>query len=89
MFHPALAGSFLWVPDANGALAKIKTSSGKVVKSYPPFKGAGANVTVTSPVTVGPDGNLYYTATSWADRLNPLDDNCLGSWVRRPGGWSC
>lgn len=69
VFHAALAGPYILVPAAGGAIWALDRSSGSAVKKLDPFDGEAADRTfVAGPLTVGANGDVYYHAL----RLAPL-----------------
>lgn len=65
VFSAAVVGDFVYVPEANGALAKVNRTDGTVVATLHPA-GANADTYVVSPVSAASDGTVYYTALQLA-----------------------
>lgn len=82
VFQPALAGDFLYVPGADGAVWKLNKSDGAVAARIDPFGGANRAVYVTGPLTVDGSGNVYYNAMQLADGAFYAND-VLDSWLVR------
>ena len=61
VFHPALSGSFVYIPAAAGMVMRLDRGTGELVDCLEPFDDEDPNRFVTSPVTVGADGSVYYT----------------------------
>ncbi len=71
VFHAALAGAYLLVPGAGGAIWAVDRSTGVVIARVDPFHGEAPERTyVAGPITVTTGGDVYYHAI----RLPPLPE---------------
>lgn len=85
MFQPAVAGDFIYVPGAGGVLHKLTRADGVPAGDVTPLP-VDPDRYVTGPITVGPDGSLYYNSVrlGHADPFGTSPDAAL---VRvRPDG---
>jgi hypothetical protein len=82
VFHPALAGDFLYVPGNSGAVYKLSKVSGNVVARFSPF-GIPDNPTyVAGGLAADAAGNVYYNAVA-LDRSDPWGSDARGAWLVR------
>jgi hypothetical protein len=90
VFHPALSGSFIYVPGFGGTLWKLNKSDGSVAAHINPFGTVDPHTFESGPITVDAAGNLYYqTIKLTADpNVNPWDVDAVNSWLVkvRPDG---
>ncbi len=81
VFHPALAGSFVYVPGLGGSVYKLDRESGAVVGHVKPFGAAiDPDVFLTGPITADARGNVYFD-TVRLDHDNPWNADVAGSWL--------
>jgi hypothetical protein len=67
VFHAALAGGYLVVPGAGGAVWVLDRLDGTVAKKIDPFEGKAPDRTfVVGPLTVAKSGDVYYHAVRLA-----------------------
>ena len=84
VFHPVLAGKFLYIPSSGGVLLKIDRETGEQLETLNPFENSDPNIFVTGPVTADKNGNLFYNAL----KLHPFEPylrDALGAWLVRVG----
>lgn len=60
VFHPALANGFLYVPGAGGTIFKVNKATGAGTRINP-FNNINQNTFTVSPISVGLNGDLFYT----------------------------
>lgn len=86
VFHPALAGEFLYVPGANGTVHKLNTADGSLAATIDPGYPAiaGSTVYVAGPLSADDGGNIIFNALQLNyDPNKPTagDESALNSWV--------
>ena len=84
VFHPVLAGDFVYAPGAGGSIWKLNRADGSVVGRISPFEGIDPNTYVSGPLTADDQGNIYYSVL----RLNPvqpLTRDLVNAWLVRVG----
>lgn len=84
VFHPVLAGSYLYMPASGGALLKIDRETGERVECVNPFDSVDSDTYVSGPVTANADGDLIYNTV----KLNPerpWTADVEGAWLVRIG----
>jgi len=81
VFHPALAGGFLYVPAASGGVFKLDPRNGQQVARITPF-GTVADTFVAGPLSVAPDGSILYN-TLTLDLAAPWTSDARGSALVR------
>jgi hypothetical protein len=81
VYHPVLAGDFIYVPAAGGTVAKLNKSNGTVAASINPFGATkDMNTFVAGPLSADKNGNVYYNAIKLSSG-RPWDDNVVDSWL--------
>jgi hypothetical protein len=83
VFHPVLAGAFLYVPGAGGSVFKVNRTTGARVARISPFTPAAAldpEIFVAGPLTADARGNVYYNAIKLTHGNEWLAD-AAGSWL--------
>jgi hypothetical protein len=60
LFHAALDGNILWVPGAGGTVYKVDRTTMLSLGQVNPFATVDPNTFVSGPITVGPDGAIFY-----------------------------
>lgn len=83
VFHPALAGAFLYVPGAGGSVYKVNRTTGALVARISPFTPAAAldpQIFVAGPLTADRRGNVYYDAIKLTQGSEWTSD-VAGSWL--------
>ena len=82
VFHPAIAGDFVYVPGAGGTVFQVAKSDGRAARINP----FGASVDVSTYVAGGlaadTAGNIFYNAVR-LDPASPWTANVLGAWLVR------
>jgi hypothetical protein len=81
VFHAAVAGDFVYVPGFGGSAYKLSKRDGSLLAHIQPF-GSTVNphIFLTGPITVDPEGNVYFVATQ-LDPNNPWTADVVNSWV--------
>jgi outer membrane protein assembly factor BamB len=82
VFHPALTSDFVYAPDANGGIAKLRRADGARLATLAPFPHAAQPVYVASPPVVDAAGNVFYTAIE-LDELQPWTSDAINAWLVR------
>lgn len=83
VFHAALAGDYLVIPGAGGSVFVVRRSDGGLVTRVSPFGDQLDPFTfVAGPLTVGPDGSVYYDTVS-LDPTNPWGADVRGASLVR------
>jgi len=80
VFQPALSGSYIYVPGANGTIYKLNQSDGSVVSQINPFGGSDPSKFVVSGLTADQSGNIYYNVMQ-VDLAWPWDNDVVNSWL--------
>ena len=86
VFHAVLANGYVYVPDANGTIAKLSMSSGSLVSRIDPGYPQVANTTnyVAGPLSADSSGNVYFNAMQ-LDNTQPwgadYSTDIPGSWL--------
>ena len=83
VFHPVLAGAFLYVPGAGGSVFKVNRATGARVARLSPFTPASAldpEIFVAGPLTADSRGNVYYNAIKLT-RGSEWFSDVAGSWL--------
>ena len=70
VFHPALTADSVYVPGAGGTIWKVDRTSGKGQQLNPFGTGIDPNTYVAGPLTIDPNGNIYYNVLK-LDPANP------------------
>src|SRR6266545_3605757 len=83
VFHPVLAGDFIYIPSAEGTVTKLRKSDGSIAATIDPFVGtpvpSNANIFVAGPLSADKNGNLFYNAIELSNQ--PWDDDVIDSWL--------
>jgi hypothetical protein len=85
VFHAALAGAYLVVPGAGGAVHVVARADGSLVDTVNPFDERAApdpSTFVAGPLTVASDGSVYYDALS-LDPDHPWTADVAAAWLVR------
>jgi len=80
VFHPALAGNYLYLPAASGTLLKLNRETGEAVESINPFDTLDSNTYVAGPITVNAQGDLFYNALKFHPG-QPWTAGIEGAWL--------
>ena len=81
VFHPALAGGFLWVPGAGGSVFRVDLATGAGTRISPFSRGApDPSIFVAGGLAAGPVGEIYYDAIR-LDTSAPWRADALGAWL--------
>jgi hypothetical protein len=85
VFHPALANGYLYAPGASGTLWKVNLQNGEAAAHINPFAGMTLNpgmIFVAGPLTVDPNGDIYYNAIELSPHGNPWQENdVVSGWL--------
>jgi len=82
VFHPALAGDFLYVPGASGTVYKLSKVSGNVIARINPFGIPDDPTYVAGGLAADGAGNVYYNAVA-LNRDDPWGSDARGAWLVR------
>jgi len=81
VFHPVLAGGFLYVPGAGGSVFRVDKSAGTGVRVTPFGPGApDPTIYVAGGLAAGPGGEIYYDAVQLSAVL-PWTADAGGAWL--------
>lgn len=84
VFHAALAGEYVVVPGLGGSVFVVRRADGAQIDRVAPFHADDGSldpsVHVAGPLTVGPDGSVYYNALA-LDPTNPWTTAVRGAWL--------
>jgi len=84
VFHAALAGDYLVVPGAGGSIHVVRREDGSLVTRVSPFtRDDGTldpDVHVAGPLTVAPDGSVYYDVIALAPE-DPWSTDVREAWL--------
>jgi outer membrane protein assembly factor BamB len=81
VFHAALWEDFVYVPGAGGTLYKLAKRDGSLLAHIRPFgRAVNPDVFLTGPITVDPNGNVYYAAVQ-LDPVHPWTMDAVNSWL--------
>ena len=81
VFHAALWNEFVFVPGAGGTIYKLSRRDGSVVTRYHAFgRSIDQNRYVSGPLTVDPQGNVYYNVIA-LDPTDPWSVDIRGAWL--------
>jgi hypothetical protein len=81
VFHPVLAGDFIYIPQAGGTVAKVRKSNGTIAAALNPFgPTTNTNIFVAGPLSADKNGNIYYNAIQLSSG-RPWDDDVVDSWL--------
>ena len=69
VFHPVIAGDFIYSPGAGGTIWKINRSDGSAAARINPFSTIDPNTYISGPLTADDQGNIYYSVI----QINPTD----------------
>ena len=81
VFHPALAGEFVYAPGYGGTVFQLSKVTGRVVARINPFGGDLApEAFVAGGLASDRSGNVYYNAIR-LDPSSPWTSDVLGAWL--------
>ena len=80
VFHPVVAGDFVYAPGGGGSLWKINRADGSMAGRINPFDSIDPNTYVVSPLTVDDQGNVYYSVMQ-VFPTDPLVQDVVNSWL--------
>ena len=88
VFHPALAGDFLYVPGRGGSVFRVSKDTGSAVR-ISPFGAIDPSVFVAGGLAADAEGAVYYNALG-VDLFDPWGRDAWGAWLVkvRPDGTS-
>ena len=82
VFHPVLAGDFLYVPGLGGTVHKVSKSSGREVATINPFPEVDPSRYVAGGLAADAAGHVLYDAIQ-LDLSDPWGADVRGSWLVR------
>lgn len=82
VFQPVLAGGFLYVPAAGGAVSKVDPASGALLRRIEPLAGAGPMTFVAGGLAADGAGDVFYNALA-LDALDAWGADARGGWLVR------
>jgi hypothetical protein len=87
VFHPALAGGFLWVPGSGGSVFRVRKDTGAGTRISPFGAAIDPSIYVAGGLAADAAGNVYYNAIQ-LDPAGPWSRDALGAWLVqvRPDG---
>ncbi|HYL06266.1 MAG TPA: hypothetical protein VE075_09515 [Thermoanaerobaculia bacterium] len=81
-FHPALSGSYIYVPGAGGTVYKLNKSDGSVAAHINPFgTSVDATIYLAGAIAVDPAGNVYYDAVQLRHGSDSWTETSIASWL--------
>lgn len=83
VFHATLAGDRIYVPGAGGTLIALDAHDGRPQGRINPFTGIDPATYTASPITLGPDGSLYYNVVKLARPGAFYAADAVNSWLVR------
>ena len=84
VFHPVLAGDFLWVPGLGGTVHKVSKATGLEVAVVNPFSDLKASRYVAGGLAADAAGRILYDAIE-LDPADPWNLDVVGGWLVRIG----
>ncbi len=84
IFHPVLAGPYVYVPASGGGVFRVSRDSGTVSARFDPFGAPDPATFVAGGLAADPEGNVYYNAIR-LEPANPWGADGLGGWLVRIG----
>lgn len=78
VFHPVLAGDFVYAPGAGGTVWKINRADGSATAQINPFSTIDPNTYVAGPLTADDLGNVYYSVIQ-LDPVQPWSRDAVSS----------
>ncbi len=81
VFHPVLAGDFIYVPGIGGTVFQLSKTTGSLVARINPFgTDLDSEIFVAGGLAADKSGNVYYDAIR-LDRVSPWTSDALGAWL--------
>jgi hypothetical protein len=83
VFHPAVVGSYIYLPGAGGSIWKLSKGDGVVIGRINPFGGkVDPKIFTASPLTADSHGDIYYNAIKLkAANIGFFDEDIVQSWL--------
>jgi hypothetical protein len=83
VFHAALDDDYIYVPGFGGTVYKLRKEDGSVAAHINPFGTVDPNTYLSGPITVDPQGNIYYVTIKLQNiaNVNPWDVDVVNSWL--------
>jgi hypothetical protein len=83
VFHAALYGPYVYVPGFGGTVYQLRKADGSVVSHINPFGTVDPHTFSSGPITVDPQGNIYYITIKLSAKanINPWDVDVINSWL--------
>lgn len=87
VFHPVLAGGFVWAPGSGGSVYRIDPATGLGIRIAPLAAGVDPNIFVAGGLAAAGNGNVYFNALR-LDSADPWGADASGAWLVevRPDG---
>jgi len=80
VFHPALANGSLYVPGAGGTIFRVDKGTGAGTRINP-FNSINDKTYTASPISVAPNGDLYYTVIRLQGGPSFFSHDVVDSWL--------
>ena len=81
VFHPVLAGDFLYAPGIGGTVFQLSKATGSLVARINPFgTDVDPEIFVAGGLAADRSGNVYFNAIR-LDRVSPWTSDALGAWL--------
>ena len=84
VFHAAVTGDYVVVPGLGGSVFIVRRVDGVAITRVTPFTAADGSIDpsihVAGPLTVGPDGSVYYDVVA-LERFHPWSSDVRGAWL--------
>ena len=77
VFHPVLAGAYVYVPGAGGTVYKLNRADGSLAARIVPLSPANQTIFVAGPLTADAEGNVFYNAVA----MNSANEDVAGAWL--------
>ncbi|MCA1582134.1 MAG: hypothetical protein LC796_12255 [Acidobacteria bacterium] len=79
VFHPVLAGGFVYAPGRGGSIFRVEKATGNAVR-ISPFGGLDDSIFVAGGLAADAAGNVYYNAIQ-LDLARPWGSDARGGWL--------
>jgi outer membrane protein assembly factor BamB len=81
VFHPVLAGDFLYVPGFGGTVWKVNKTTGKAASQINPFgTTVDPSIFASGPLTADDQGDIYFNAMQ-LDLAKPWKSDVKNAWL--------
>ncbi len=85
VFHPVLAGGFLYVPGLGGSVHRVSKTTGLALARINPFDDLNPARYVAGGLAADDDGHVIYNADRARPRPTPGMPTSAGAWLVRVG----